>query len=82
VLQSPLKMLHLGNPPNRKTQIPRYLAVQIQNESLVYSEFVPINFLKLVDFGGVVVSVGSVVYMYVNLRIVCVCAHMNLRFVY
>jgi len=32
MLQFPLKMLHLWNTPNRKTQIPRYLAAQIQIE--------------------------------------------------
>jgi len=33
--QFPLKMLHTRNPPNRETQIPRYLAVQIQTEMLI-----------------------------------------------
>jgi len=34
--QFPLKMLHTWNPPNRETQIPRYLAVQIQIEMLIW----------------------------------------------
>ena len=39
-----LKKLHLRNQPNRKTQIPQYLAVQIQIEMLVSFEFIPRNF--------------------------------------
>jgi len=62
--------------------MPLYLAVQIQNESLVYFEFVPKNFLNLVDFDSVVFSVESVVYMYVNLGIVRVCVHVTVRLVY
>ena len=41
--QFPMKMLQPRNPPNRATQIPRYLKVQIQIENLVEFEFVPRN---------------------------------------
>jgi len=39
----PLKMLHPQNPTDWATQIPLYLAVQIQIEILVKFEFVPRN---------------------------------------
>jgi len=42
ISQFPLKMLHPRNPPNRETQIPRYLAVQTPR-FLVWFEFVPRN---------------------------------------
>jgi len=35
ILQFPLKMVHLWNTPNRKTQILRYLAAQIQIEKWI-----------------------------------------------
>jgi len=38
--QFPLKLLHPQNPPNRDTQISRYLTVQIQIEILISFEFV------------------------------------------
>jgi len=41
--QFTLKMLHPLNPPNRETQISRYLVVQIEIEIVVLSEFVPQN---------------------------------------
>jgi len=59
-------MLHPRNPPHRETQIPRYLAVQIQIE--FWFEFVPRNwnlypeefqFLDLVNLGGTVFSVET-----------------------
>ena len=39
----PLKMLHLQHPPNRETQISRYLAVKIQFQIWVWFEFVQRN---------------------------------------
>ena len=62
VWQFPLKMLHLGNPPNRETQIPRYLVVQFKLRSWfnlnLYRE---VEFLDLEDFGGVAFWVESVI---------------------
>ena len=56
-------MLHPLDPPNRETQISRYLVVQIQIEILISCEFVPRNFgfLDSVDFGDVVFSVESAI---------------------
>jgi len=39
--QFPLKLQHSQNPPNRETQISRYLAVQIQIEISISFEIVP-----------------------------------------
>ena len=39
----PFRILHLRNPPNRETQIPWYLAVQTQVETLDSFESVPRN---------------------------------------
>jgi len=62
-IDSCYQMLHPRNPPNPATQIPRYLAVQIQTEILVEFEFVPRNFsITKLDFGGVAFSVESVIY--------------------
>jgi len=49
------------NPPNRETQVPQYLAVQIQIEILLEFECVPrhFEFFDLVDFGGVAFSVET-----------------------
>ena len=49
------------NPPNRETQVPQYLAVQIQIEILLEFECVPrhFEFFDLVDFGCVAFSVET-----------------------
>ena len=52
VWQFPLKMLHPRNLPHRETQIPQYLAVQIQIEIWIRTE--EFGFLDLMGFGVVV----------------------------
>jgi len=66
--------LHLRIPPNRESQIPRCLAVQIQIENLVWSEFVPTNLSFMIRWmlGGVAFSVGSVIRVSS-----CVCTHIE-----
>ena len=61
VWQFPMKMQHFRNPPNRETQIPRYLAIQIQIGIWICTE--EFEFLDSVDFGGAVFSVQTVKYM-------------------
>ena len=64
-------MLHPKNSPNRRTQIPRYLAVQIQIEILVVfrictKEF---EFFDSVDFRGIAFSAESVTLTCVHLTL-------------
>ena len=56
--QFPLKMLHSRNLPNRETQFTRYLVVQKIRIWIRTQEF---EFLEMVDFGGVALSVASVI---------------------
>ena len=68
----PLDMLHLRNPSNRETKISLYLAVHIQIEISVWTEIwictEEFEFLDLVDFMGVALSVESVVACSIKIR--------------
>jgi hypothetical protein len=63
--QFPLELLHPQNPPDRDTQISRYLAAQIQIEIVFYFECVPRNCCFWIGgFQGCSVSVESVMWVY------------------
>jgi len=49
IWQFPLELLHPRNPPNRESLISRYLAVQIQIETLFKFELVPKNLTHIWD---------------------------------
>jgi len=58
----PLEMLHVRNPPNRKTEIHRYKFKPKSQFESVLRDSEESELLDMIDLGGVVLSVETVIY--------------------